>query len=197
MICIGVCGKGSRRVADQLCRKYSEAGIGTEKYMGSSSFAEFEKFVREAESTGKKVIISETSLEDDRRKYDILIMVSADLDRLSPMKNIRENGYIIINADDCGIFSYILPQRINIVTCGVNSSASVTFSGIGENRDGRESLQCCIQREIKTVSGRKIEPQEFSVNIIGLKYPISEVLAITTAAITGDIEETVTSDTLI
>ena len=104
---------------------------------------------------------------------------------------------MIINADDCGNFPYLLADNINIITCGVKSTSSVTFSGITENRNGRECIQCCIQREIKTLSGRKIEPQEFSVNVIGLKYPISEVLAITAAAIAADIEETITSDCLI
>lgn len=197
MICIGVCGKGSERITKQLFRKYSDAGIRADIYIGSQSFAESEKFLKEAETKGVKAVICETSIEGDRRRYDILIVASADLTKMSVMKKLKDNGYVIINADDCGTFPYILPGRINIVTCGVNSSAAVTFSGIGENRDGRESLQCCIQREIKTFSGRKIEPQEFSVNIVGLKYPISEVLAITAAAITGDIEETVTSDALI
>ncbi len=197
MICIGVCGESCERVIRQLLKKYSDAGIGAERYTGSESHLEFSTFIDKARKDGAGVVIAETETNNGCIKYDILIVISAVFRGISKIKNIKENGYLIINADDCGIFPYMIPYGVNIITCGVNSSASVTFSGISENRNGSESILCCIQREIRTVSGRKIEPQEFSVNVIGLKYPISEVLAITAAAITGDIEETVTSDSLI
>ena len=111
------------------------------------------------------------------------------------MKNIKPNGYAIINADDCLIFPYILPENVNIITCGINSNASVTFSAISEYKNGREKIQCCIQRTIRTVSGKYIEPQEFGVNVRG-KYPLSDVLLIITAAIATDIAESVTDGLL-
>ena len=158
---------------------------------------EYMNFLKEAEKDNCGAVISEASLKNELIKYDILIIVSSDFEGLNKIRNIRENGYLIINADDCGNFPYLLTDNINIITCGVKSTSSVTFSGIIENRNGRECIQCCIQREIKTLSGRKIEPQEVSVNVVGLEYPISEVLAITAAAIAADIEETITSDCLI
>ena len=194
MICVGVCGRGSERVVAQICGKYSDAGIEAERYSGSESDAEFGLFVAKMEKSGKKVVISETSVKNDRRKFDLLVVITAEKGKTAQLKNIRKSGCVIINADDCGAF--VIPPGTAVVTCGVNSSAAVTFSGIGENRDGRESVQCCIQKEIRTVSGRKIEPQEFSINIVG-KYPLSEVLAIIALAIAGDIEETVTSDVLV
>lgn len=197
MVCIGVCGEGAERVIRQLCKKYIDADIRAERYAGADSYLEYMNFLKEAEKNGCGAVIGEASLKNELIKYDILIIVSSDFDGINKIRNIKENGYLIINADDCGNFPYLLANNINIITCGVKSTSSVTFSGIIENRNGRECIQCCIQREIKTLSGRKIEPQEFSVNIIGLKYPISEVLAITAAAIAADIEETITSDCLI
>jgi len=41
-----------------------------------------------------------------------------------------------------------LPENVNIITCGINSNASVTFSAISEYKNGREKIQCCIQRTI-------------------------------------------------
>ena len=197
MVCIGVCGEGAERVIRQLCKKYIDADIRAKRYTGADSYLEYMNFLKEAEKNDCGAVISEAPLKNELIKYDILIIVSSDFEGLNKIRNIRENGYLIINADDCGNFPYLLTDNINIITCGVKSTSSVTFSGITENRNGRECIQCCIQREIKTLSGRKIEPQEFSVNVIGLKYPISEVLAITAAAIAADIEETITSDCLI
>lgn len=197
MVCIGVCGEGAERVIRQLCKKYIDADIRAKRYTGADSYLEYMNFLKEAEENGCGAVISEAPLKNELIKYDILIIVSSDFDGINKIRNIKEKGYLIINADDCGNFPYLLTDNINIITCGVKSISSVTFSGITENRNGRECIQCCIQREIKTLSGRKIEPQEFSVNVIGLKYPISEVLAITAAAIAADIEETITSDCLI
>ena len=197
MVCIGVCGEGAERVIRQLCKKYIDADIRAKRYTGADSYLEYMNFLKEAEKNDCGAVISEAPLKNELIKYDILIIVSSDFEGINKIRNIKENGYLIINADDCGNFPYLLTDNINIITCGVKSTSSVTFSGIIENRNGRECIQCCIQREIKTLSGRKIEPQEFSVNVIGLKYPISEVLAITAAAIAADIEETITSDCLI
>ena len=197
MVCIGVCGEGAERVIRQLCKKYIDADIRAGRYTGADSYLEYMNFLKEAEKDNCGAVISEAPLKNELIKYDILIIVSSDFEGINKIRNIKEKGYLIINADDCGNFPYLLTDNINIITCGVKSTSSVTFSGITENRNGRECIQCCIQREIKTLSGRKIEPQEFSVNIIGLKYPISEVLAITAAAIAADIEETITSDCLI
>lgn len=197
MVCIGVCGEGAERVIRQLCKKYIDADIRAKRYTGADSYLEYMNFLKEAEKNDCGAVISEAPLKNELIKYDILIIVSSDFEGINKIRNIKENGYLIINADDCGNFPYLLAYNINIITCGVKSTSSVTFSGITENRNGIECIQCCIQREIKTLSGRKIEPQEFSVNVIGLKYPISEVLAITAAAIAADIEETITSDCLI
>ena len=47
----------------------------------------------------------------------------------------------------------------------------------------RLSSLCCVQRRIKTLSGKYIEPQEFGVDISGNGYPLSEVLLIMAAAL--------------
>ena len=47
-----------------------------------------------------------------------------------------------------------------------------------------------MQKAIKTISGKYIEPQEFGVNVMG-NYPLSEVLIIITAAIAADMAESV------
>ena len=129
-------------------------------------------------------------------KYDLMIFLDKSKNKVMlPLINIKAGGYLIINTDDNTTFPFLLPDGVNIVTCGINSRSALTFSGINVNINGRETIQCCVQKNIRTFSGRIIEPQEFSVNILG-KYKISEVLAIIAAVIMGDIEETVTSEEL-
>lgn len=193
MICVGTDAEESfiRRLAE----KYAEAGYLTDIHNGSKTPSDIYKSVNTAYKKGCSVFISPI---DNRGiiKYDVLIFIKGrKKESIVPLKNIKESGYIIINADDYDTFPFFIPNGVNLVTCGVNSRAALTFSGIDENINGRETIQCCIQKGIKTFSGRFIEPQEFSVNILG-KYKISEVLAIITAVIMGDIEETVTSEEL-
>ncbi|MCD8036076.1 MAG: hypothetical protein LUE88_01650 [Clostridiales bacterium] len=188
MICIGV--SGTDRFMHKLAEKYTDAGYTTEICYESGKMAL--KYVKNAEINDCEIFIMPMDTPVGF-KYDILIC-TAEFNHKELYK-IKQGGCVIINSDDCRDFPYIIPKGINVVTCGVNSRSAVTFSGIAENRNGRETIQCCIQRNIKTMSGRKIEPQEFAVNILG-KYPISEVLSIIAAAVTGDIEETVTSGRL-
>ena len=197
MICIGVIGSVSDSFINHLGEKYTDAGYKTavcNDYEGSSILL---RYKTNAEKSGCDVFIADIAAKEASIfKYDILIFITADENGgIAELKNVKPGGYVIINTDDCSTLPYILPKGINIITCGVNSRAAVTFSAIDENKSGRETIQCCVQSYIKTLSGRIIEPQEFGVNILG-KYPISEVLTIITTAITGDIEMTVTSGEL-
>ncbi|GFI61340.1 hypothetical protein IMSAG049_00497 [Clostridiales bacterium] len=192
MICIGT--NGADRFIFKLAEKYSDAGLKTEICMESCSPGILVNSKEKAEKNGCDIFIVGGGL--GIMKYDIFIFYFADSPKsISLLKSIRPGGYVIINADSCSTFPYILPADINVVTCGVNSNASVTFSGINDYRNGRETLQCCVQKYIRTIYGKWIEPQEFGVNIVG-NYPLSEVLVIITAAIMGGIEETVTKECL-
>ena len=195
MICIGIVGDVSENFIRQIENRYIEYGYSVYLYCGNRAASDIGSCLAEAERLCKEVFISKTD-SYGILKFDILIFNNIDKKKiLSKMKNIKPNGYAIINADDCSIFPYILPENVNIITCGINSNASVTFSAISEYKNGREKIQCCIQRTIRTVSGKYIEPQEFGVNVRG-KYPLSDVLLIITAAIATDIAESVTDGLL-
>ena len=116
MVCIGVCGEGAERVIRQLCKKYIDADIRAGRYTGADSYLEYMNFLKEAEKDNCGAVISEAPLKNELIKYDILIIVSSDFEGLNKIRNIRENGYLIINADDCGNFPYLLTDNINIIT---------------------------------------------------------------------------------
>lgn len=192
MICIGVFGEKTESFIKQLLKRYSDAEIRAEICINDEETVD--SAYLKAVAMGKEVFITNI-FSDAFIKFDIIVFFSY---AENCYVNLKCNGYAIINADDCtGLKNIMLPSGITKITCGVNSKAGVTISSIGENMDGTETIQCCIQHRIRTLSGRVIEPQEFSVNVRGVNYPISEVLSLITTSIAGDIEETVTTSTLI
>lgn len=193
MICIGT--DADDVFLKKLAEKYAEAGYATQVHNVSKTPSDIYFACDAARANGCNVFIAPI---DDMGiiKYDLMIFIDKNKKKgIYPLTNIKEGGYLIINADDNAEFPFFIPNGVNIVTCGVNSKSALTFSGIDENINGIEKIQCCIQKGIRTFSGRFIEPQEFSVRVMG-KYKISEVLAIIATAIMGDIEETVTSEEL-
>ncbi|MEA4972294.1 hypothetical protein SDC9_113594 [bioreactor metagenome] len=192
MICIGVFGEKTESFIKQLLKRYFDAEIQTEICLSDEEAIDIAYL--KAIAMGKEVFITNI-FSDAFIEFDIIVFFSH---AESCYINLKYNGYAIINADDCtGLKDIMLSAGITKITCGVTSRAGVTISSIGENMDGTQTIQCCIQHRIRTLSGRVIEPQEFSVNVRGVNYPISEVLSLITTAITGDIEETVTTSTLI
>ncbi len=195
MVCIGINGLSAERLSVQISGKYREAGFKAEVYNGNGSPRDILSEMNNAELNGFNVFIVYYDASE-LIKYDILIFTFHDsVKSISMLKNIKSGGYIIISSDDYGIFPHILPNGVTVVTCGISDNAAVTFSGISDDINGTDTIQCCIQKYIKTISGRHISPQEFSVRVSG-KYPLSEVLVIIAAAIMGDIEETVTKECL-
>lgn len=192
MICIGVFGEKTDNFIKQLIKRYSDAEIRTDVCIGDEETVDIAYL--KAVAMGKEVFITD-NFSDAFIEFDIVIFFSY---AESCNINLKYDGYAIINADDCAGFKNIqLSAGVTKITCGLSSKAEVTISSIGENMYGTETIQCCIQNRIRTLSGRIIEPQEFSVNVRGVNYPISEVLSLITTTIAGDIEETVTTSSLI
>ena len=76
-----------------------------------------------------------------------------------------------LKSADCFIYLYnsdnkakACPKDSLVISYGLNSLATVTASSIDETEDAL-SFQYCLQREIVSFSGKKIEPQEFGVRL--------------------------------
>lgn len=194
MIFIG--SDGNEKFLLRVAKKYREAGLLTEVYYDCESLEGIDKSMNSAREKGYDVFITRYC-ESISKKFDILIFTNTEKNEtIIPLNNIKKDGYVIINTDETDFFPYIIPDGIKVITCGVNSKALLTFSGICENPNGSDEILCCIQKEIKTISGRNIEPQEFSIRVRG-KYGLSEVLVIITVMILGDIEDIVTREKLV
>ena len=106
MICIGIVGDVSENFIRQIENRYIEDGYSVYLYCGSRAASDIGSCLAEAERLCKDVFISKTD-SYGILKFDILIFNNIDKKKiLSKMKNIKPNGYAIINADDCSIFPY-------------------------------------------------------------------------------------------
>ena len=95
----------------------------------------------------------------------------------------------MVNTDDRRVFPLKLKTGNKLITCGLNHRASVTLSSYLEPMAYEKGkIQCCIQREIPTVSGNIFEPQEFSLLLEQGQKSVSSALAAITALIAADVE---------
>lgn len=86
---------------------------------------------------------------------------------------------VLINSDNLKNINNIKYNKSCIITYGYNSKSCLTLSSISS--DDYNTIQCCIQRTIPTISGKLIYEQEFSV--ITASDNITSSLAAVTAAI--------------
>lgn len=106
MICIGIVGDVSENFIRQIENRYIEDGYSVYLYCGSRAASDIGSCLAEAERLSKEVFISKTD-SYGILKFDILIFNNIDKKKiLSKIKNIKPNGYAIINADDC-LYSHI------------------------------------------------------------------------------------------
>ena len=87
-------------------------------------------------------------------------------------KIIKNAKYLVINTD-LSIENEVLEDiEIKIITYGLNQKSTITASSIKE-----ESIIICIQREIRNIQNKIIEPNEIKINVKNSKN-INEILAI-------------------
>ena len=104
-------------------------------------------------------------------KTDISIIRSAD--------NLSFNAdYLIINSDDKSLMNEIKGVSGKIITCGISSRSTITFSSIDES-----DAVMCIQRSFDTPAGEKFSPFELPFKYFGKSYDEVSILMIITAAL--------------
>lgn len=124
-------------------------------------------------------------------KFDVLIFLCGDFKKYGGIKSfspfLKNENFLIINSDEKSIFPFFIEKGTTLITCGLNNKANVTMSSVIDDEEG-QTIQCCIQRTIKTYKGENFEPQEFPVKVEGNNCDISRVLAAVAAAIANDVE---------
>lgn len=87
-------------------------------------------------------------------KIDILVLEDLIISKDILENQINDIKYLIIQ-DNINDIQFNLDKEINIITFGFNHKSTVTVSSVTE-----ENIVICIQRMIKTINNKEIQPQE-------------------------------------
>ena len=124
-------------------------------------------------------------------RFDVIVFLNCKENTGQEGKHLhrilKEKNVVILNSDCRNIFPFYVSAGTVLITCGVNSKASVTTSSI-LSENGSKVIQCCIQRTMRTLSGKELEPQEFPVETAIGCEDVTGILAGVAAAIEADIQ---------
>ena len=186
-------GRDDFEIADFLMEIYEETGIPASAVAldNEMDLKELKSVFEKAECKVLLVCIDKNNIRGgvmDGARFNTIVYLKSGgaAPRLfaGPSAALYGGSTIIINSDDKSIFPFFLKKGAALVTCGLNSKASVTVSSLDEDF-GREHFQCCIQRNIKTYDGDIIPPQEFPVEISRMKNIQNALVAVAAGIISG------------
>lgn len=102
-------------------------------------------------------------------------------------KYFSNASMVIANAD--AKYRIRMPSVNTVVDYGLSNKATVTASSLIQEDHG-QTFTCCVQRNIRTLTGSLIQPKEFSVKInMPGKYNIYNALASITVLMVFDIKD--------
>jgi len=103
------------------------------------------------------------------------------------LSSLKDNGTVIVNIDDSELVEYLQRMKCNIITYGFNSKACITASSIGDTISN-SSFICCQQKIICAKNGKKVEPQEYKIEIENTDADEYDLLAAASFAIANGID---------
>lgn len=103
------------------------------------------------------------------KKFDILVIEDFEIEEDVINQVIKDIKYLIIQ-DNINNIKLQLDREINIITFGFNHKSTVTISSRTE-----ENVIICIQRSIKNINNKDIQPQEINIKISN-KYNINKYI---------------------
>ena len=193
MICIGVFGneKGLQTL-EILMRLYSENGINAVLGSIDEYHCYYNKYRGDFTNSHINIFIICIKNDDDAKDliantvFDIFVYLNSNAySSFNGIKDVGSKNILVANCDEKSIFPFCVGIGTTLITCGLNSKASITASSI-TTEERISQMQCCVQRTIKTISQKEIEPMEFSVSFPS-KYNISYVLTVLAVALICDI----------
>lgn len=199
MFSIGIIGDDCvNQTMEMLLHLYRSKGLKVISKSVGNNESYLEKWVDRAKKEEADILLTAMNYECTEEnkvkgiKFNILIYLSGGSRREGKAKKLpnflEEKNVVIVNSDNKGFFPFSIGTGTTLITCGFNSKASVTASSVVCDDDNTEKIQCCIQRAIRTISGERLEPQEFAVNLDNKRKNVIGALAAITAAIAYDME---------
>ncbi|MCL2699099.1 MAG: hypothetical protein FWE68_02180 [Defluviitaleaceae bacterium] len=120
------------------------------------------------------------------RRFNVLVINGAGFIAPKFLKELEPGDAVVINTDNKQLYSYLGGCRGRLITYGFSSKACVTASSVsGQPLEYVQCIQLCIQRELPTLSGDPLEPQEFSVTFKSPKNISCALGAVAAALIAG------------
>lgn len=169
MVKIGVIG-GFSQISEILIKLCGEAGL---KILTSEANDD-------TTPSAADILVAEITDALDNADFNIIILNQIESEFTV---NLNNDGIFIVNSDDKNNFSLLKSGRAKLITYGFNSKSCVTASSVTSG--DYQTIQCCIQRSLPTLSANIIEEQEFPIN--APNKDIYSVLAAVTAALINDI----------
>lgn len=105
------------------------------------------------------IFITDKNIENMKNIRFETVVIDMELKHIEKLKNILLNSkYLILNADILINLKLLENLNLAVISYGFQSKATFTVSSVSEN-----NIIICLQRIMKTIKGRKYEPQEFEV----------------------------------
>lgn len=198
MLCIGILGENLKeQTIEQIVYFAEQYGKDYVCFCGTTKKNEFEKAYQQAKKTQNSLFLVPIHVKTIKycKSKNLSFSIFLCLGKIA--EDTKENvaclvrhTILIVNTDDRRVFPLKLKTGNKLITCGMNHRASVTLSSylepMGDEKNSK--IQCCIQRNIPTVSGRIFEPQEFSLLLEQGQKSVSGALAAVTTLIAADVE---------
>lgn len=105
------------------------------------------------------IFITDKNIENMRNIRFETIVIDTDLKRVNDLKFILSNAkYVILNADIVLKSEILSDLNLVVISYGFQNKATFTVSSVSET-----NIIICLQRIIKSINGKRYEPQEFEV----------------------------------
>ena len=118
----------------------------------------------------------------DIGEFDIIVCIE-DAPGAGAFHAAGASTKFVVNPNHKNVLASLPKKGAELITCGFNGKDCVTASSVTENE-----MQICIQRNIPTLGGRVLEPQEFSVGLDTGKISPELALAVVTALLSAGAE---------
>ena len=110
------------------------------------------------------IIINESNIDNMKNVLFETIVINEDnsliRNKMDSLKQILSRcKFLILNSDMDISLESIYKLKLTVITYGLNLKSTVTASSIED-----EKLQICIQRSIKNIYNKIIEPKEMYIN---------------------------------
>lgn len=106
------------------------------------------------------LFIKEKSIENIKNIKFETIIIDRKFKNMEMLKKMLVNtNYLVINTDRIKSIEIFKEYNLKIFTFGFNSKALVTASSVTD-----DGVLICVRREIESISGEVIEPQEIKIS---------------------------------